>query len=324
MSLSRREFLNIMGCLAGGVVTGWPPSLAAGKLSRFLMGVEDLEELICRLETAQAQPPEPVPALAEMDPPGPEFVEQPAAPAQEPSPDRPSLPDPDQVLAEIGAFPAPPSRPVRFDEHKYSPPKRQLEPSEWSATNRHLPVRLDPQRINAPGERSPAALESAVAYIPFRSPRYVAQPGERVSMCNIAAWDWSRLLQVHLPHWMGDTEMSANMLFRWISNPQAGGALGEGWQPLPADAAQFLANRGVPVFALAENPSPGRHGHVALVYPAEPLKLSYRGRVEPDFATVTNGRWSRNGIKPLSSTFRRLKPAYFVHRSDFIVHEPAL
>ncbi len=311
-----------MGCVAGGVVTGWPVSPAGGKIARLLVGVDDLDDLICRVEAGQEQVIKTHPALPETASEAPKVVEASAEPTPAPAAKEPTLPDPDQVLAEIGAFPAPPARPAHFDEGKYAPLKRQLEPSEWTQHNRHLPIKLDPALVNRPGERSPAALEGAVAYTPFNSPRYVSQPGERASMCNIAAWDWSRLLQVHLPHWMGDTEMSANMLFRWISNPQAGGAQGEGWQPLPADAAQFLANRGVPVFALAENPAPGRHGHVALVYPVEPVKLTYRGRVEPYFATVTNGRWGRNGIKPLSGTFRRFRPTYYVHKSDFVVHTP--
>jgi hypothetical protein len=39
------------------------------------------------------------------------------------------------------------------------------------------------------------------------------------------------------------------------------------------------------------------------------------------FATVTNGR-SRggNGIKDLNSTFRNLKPTYFVHKVDFVLY----
>ena len=91
---------------------------------------------------------------------------------------------------------------------------------------------------------------------------------------------------------------------------------------MEAVVAQLLANRGVPVFALAENPTPGRHGHVALVYPTEPVVRLYDGDVEPNFASVTNGRrWGRNGIKNLRSAFRRLTPTYFVHKSDFIVNQ---
>jgi hypothetical protein len=198
---------------------------------------------------------------------------------------------------------------------------RNLEPSEWNRTNRHLPIKIDPEVVNKPGQRSPQALKRAVAYIPFRSPRYVAAPGERVSLCNIAAWDWSRALQVHLPHWKGDTEMSANMLFRWINHPQAGGVFGEGWQPVEAEAAQLLANRGVPVFALVENTTPGRHGHVALVYPSDTAAQSDVNPADIRFATVTNGRSRRgNGIRSLQDTFRWRTPTYFVHNSDFILN----
>jgi hypothetical protein len=120
---------------------------------------------------------------------------------------------------------------------------------------------------------------------------------------------------------MGETEMSANMLFRWVSHPQAGGVHGEGWQPVEAITAQLLANRGVPVFALAENPRPNRHGHVAMVYPTFPTVRSARGEAHPHFATVKNGRSrTSNGIKSLRDTFRWMTPTYFVHKSDFIVH----
>lgn len=115
--------------------------------------------------------------------------------------------------------------------------------------------------------------------------------------------------------------MSANMLYRWISNQQAGGIYGEGWQSVKADAAQILANRGVPVFALAENTLPGRHGHVAMVYPENQLSLSDQNDGGPYFATVNNGRSrSGNGIKSIGSTFRRLRPTYFVHKHDFVLH----
>jgi hypothetical protein len=107
------------------------------------------------------------------------------------------------------------------------------------------------------------------------------------------------------------------MLFRWISHPQAGGVYGEGWQPVNARAAQLLANRGIPVFALVENPNPRRHGHVCMVYPS----LTNNPSIEPYFATVANGRTrGGNGIKTLRNTFRWLTPTYFVHKLDFIVH----
>jgi hypothetical protein len=221
-------------------------------------------------------------------------------------------------LDKIGRFSEISPRHFVFDENKYSSPKRKLPPAEWSDINRHIPIKIDLEVINKPGERSPAAIKRVVDYTQFNNPRYVAARGERVTMCNIAAWDWSRALQVHLPHWIGETEMSANMLTRWISHPQAGGTYGEGWQPIKARAAQLLANRGVPVFALAENPNPRRHGHVCMVYPS----LTNDPAVEPYFASVANGRsLGGNGIKTLRNTFRWLKPTYFVHKLDFIVHQ---
>jgi hypothetical protein len=229
-----------------------------------------------------------------------------------------TLSDSEKVLEETGYFNSISPKAFMFDENKYSPQKRELDPSEWDRTNRHLPIKIDPTVINRPGERSPQALIRVVAYTPFQNPRYVAARGERATMCNIAAWDWSRALRLHLPHWIGETEMSANMLYRWISHPQAGGVYGEGWQPVKAKPAQLLANRGIPVFALAESLVPGRHGHVAMVYPKNQADQSEAG---PYFATVNNGR-SRggNGIKNLASTFRRLTPTYYVHNHDFIVH----
>jgi hypothetical protein len=221
-------------------------------------------------------------------------------------------------LEKIGRFSEISPRYYVFDENKYSQSKRKLEPAEWKTTNRHMPIKIEPSAINKPGERSPEAIKRVVDYTQFHNPRYVAASGERVTMCNIAAWDWSRALQVHLPHWIGETEMSANMLFRWISHPQAGGIYGEGWQPVNARAAQLLANRGIPVFALSENPNPRRHGHVCMVYPS----LTDNPDLEPYFATVANGRTrGGNGIKTLRNTIRSLTPTYFVHKLDFIVYQ---
>jgi hypothetical protein len=226
-----------------------------------------------------------------------------------------TLTEGERLLGKIGYFNDISPEAFVFDEKKYAPSKRQLELSEWDRTNRHLPIEIDPGVINKPGQRSPGALKRVVEYTKFNNPRYVAAPGERVTMCNIAAWDWSRALQLHLPHWIGETEMSANMLYRWISHPQAGGIYGEGWQPVDSRAAQLLANRGIPVFALAENTTPGRHGHVALVFPVEDQSVGLT------FASVSNGRWrGANGIKSLQNTFRRLTPTFFIHKVDFILH----
>lgn len=228
----------------------------------------------------------------------------------------------ERILKESGYFAKTSPQYFIFDENKYSSPKRKIDPSEWDSTNRHLPIKIDPGVINKPGERSSQALKRVMDYTKFNNPRYVAEPGERVTMCNIAAWDWSRALQLHLPHWIGTTEMSANMLFRWISQPNAGGAYGEGWQPVNANVAQLLAYRGIPVFAMAENPRPGRHGHVALVYPQNPTPQLDDLDAVPYFASVNNGRsHGGNGIKSLNNTFRWLTPTYFVHKHDFIVNQ---
>jgi hypothetical protein len=296
MDLSRREFVKLLGSLVGG----WAISLPQGTATS------------TQADHASAD------ATAENH-----YINP--SPATDPEKDllyqKRGLANGSNGLRElekVGRFSEITPRYYVFDENKYSSPKRKLDPSEWDETNRHLPIKIDPDVINKPGERSPAAIKQVVDYTQFNNPRYVAAPGERVTMCNIAAWDWSRALQVHLPHWIGETEMSANMLFRWISHPQAGGIYGEGWQPIKAKIAQLLANQGIPVFALAENPNPRRHGHVCMVYPS----LTNDPAVEPYFASVANGR-SRggNGIKTLSNTFRWLTPSYFVHKLDFIVYQ---
>ena len=90
---------------------------------------------------------------------------------------------------------------------------------------------------------------------------------------------------------------------------------------MAASAARLLAVRGIPVFALAENPRKGRHGHVALVYPGN-LAPGEDGTVEElYFASVSNGRSrSGNGIKSFGNTFRWLRPTFFVNKIDFVVH----
>lgn len=299
MAITRRAFLQFMGCLVGGWTMAVPRPPAIGSMARFLAGWGDLSSPAPGEQRSPALEGNPVQG-------GPGIIS-----AQEGR----------RLLAELGRYVESRPETFMFDESKYSPLKREIERSDWNATNRHLPIKLDPQVVNRPGERSPEALKEAVAYTGFYNPRYVALPGERASMCNIAAWDWSRALRVHLPHWIGETEMSANMLFRWISHSRAGGVHGEGWQPVSPTAAQLLANQGIPVFALVENPTPGRHGHVALVYPKTPVVRMSDGEVEPNFASVRNGRGrGGNGVMDLRATFRWLQPSYFVHQADFLVH----
>ena len=321
MGLSRREFLNLMGCLMGGWVIVSPESYKLREMARFLVETSESRDLSNLFGTNH---------IEEKDT---DLGNRITNSSNPPSSERglnywkretSNYPETDQVLKEIGYFNKISPKYFVFDENKYSSPKRKLEPLEWKSTNRHLPIKIDPSVINKPGERSPQAIKRVVEYTQFHSPRYVAEPGERITMCNIAAWDWSRALQVHLPHWIGETEMSANMLFRWISHPQAGGIYGEGWQPVKPIAAQLLANRGIPVFALAENSVPGRHGHVSLVYPNISTLRENNNNVGPLFATVNNGH-SRggNGIKNLQNTFRWMKPTYFVHNNDFIVYRDA-
>jgi hypothetical protein len=300
MDLSRREFIKLMGSLVGGWAITLPGQSNLWKL------LSTHADPAVADDSVESHPVNPSPATDELK----EIFYR-----------RRNLATDSKDLREIGKighFSDISPRYYVFDENKYSSSKRKLPPSEWKTTNRHMPIQIDPEVINRPGERGPEAIKRVVEYTQFNTPRYVAASGERVTMCNIAAWDWSRALRVHLPHWIGETEMSANMLFRWISHPQAGGTYGEGWQPIPARAAQLLANRGIPVFALAENPNPRRHGHVCMVYPS----LTNDPAVEPYFASVANGR-SRggNGIKTRSNTFRWLKPTYFVHKLDFIVSQ---
>ncbi|MFN2212091.1 MAG: hypothetical protein ACK2UE_03385 [Anaerolineales bacterium] len=301
MNLSRKEFLNLAAGLIGGWALTWPKRSGISGLAQRISEINEFGERLQRLGSEDLE------AYDREQDPG--------------TPSRAGTKITEPELEKVGSFPDISSKYFVFDENKYSTPKRKLPRSEWTATNRHLPIKIAPEVVNKPGQRSPQALQRVVEYTQFQTPRYVAAPGERASMCNIAAWDWSRALQLHLPHWIGETEMSANMLFRWVSHPRAGGVFGEGWQPVNAEAARLLANRGIPVFALVENTHPRRHGHVAMVYPKNMVTA---GQEDGDlfFATVTNGR-SRggNGIRSLESTFRSLKPTYFVHKFDFIVHQ---
>jgi hypothetical protein len=312
MGISRREFLSLLGSLIGGWVLTMPKSSYFGEMGRMLDKINDLTEF---RDIPDPEAGDGGADRARLNPSASAGTEGGSVRWRR---EIMNIPESERILNEIGHFNDIAPKSFVFDENKYSPPKHKLELSEWSATNRHLPIKIDLRVLNKPGKRSPQALKSVVEYTQFNSPRYVAAPGERITMCNIAAWDWSRALQLHLPHWIGETEMSANMLFRWVSHPQAGGIYGEGWQPVNPRAAQLLTNRGIPVFALAENSAPRRHGHVALVYPTQASDLN----AELYFATVNNGRsHGGNGIKNLRDTFRRLRPTFFVHKNDFVVYQ---
>jgi hypothetical protein len=316
MTVTRKEFLQLLGCLTGGLavvqvdrgsVLGLAKALddLGGGLGSYCRGHDYRCEYPGLYREDEDTKPTPI-----------------ASPDETPQSDDGviSPQESERIFAELGAFNEIGLRSFSFDEGKYSSLKRQIAQPEWTSKNRHLPIVIPKEILNRPGERSPQALMRVIDYTGFGTPRYVSGTGERASMCNIAAWDWSRALQVHLPHWIGETEMSASMLFRWISHSQAGGIYGEGWQPVDATAAQLLANRGIPVFALVESPNPGRHGHVALVYPVPEVTRTPLGQVAPTFASVRNGRRTgSNGIMGLQSAFRSYRPTYFVHKIDFIV-----
>jgi len=303
MTTSRREFLKLFSSLVGGWALFTPMPSILRHTARKLVEMSDL--------------------ISDDSPFNVDVIDTPGGGVSNPSKssNTSTSVDDENVLDEFGYIN--PIAPLGFvfDDNKYSPKKPKIMPSDWDTHNRHLPIYIKQHVINKPGERNPEALKRVVAYTPFNSPRYVAAPGERVTMCNIAAWDWSRALQLHLPHWIGDTEMSANMLFRWISHSQAGGIYGEGWQPVPERAVRPLAQIGIPVFALAENPTPGRHGHVAMAYPKYETYVTSKHDPGIYLASVNNGRrGSGNGIKHLRDTFKYLSPTFFVHKHDFIVY----
>jgi hypothetical protein len=319
MAGSRRDFLKFIGSLIGGWIITIPKAKTIGNMAGILDQPSKTNRQLDIFEAENIDSPGNAGEYCIPNSLTSVYSEQDVCNRQKPGT---AIPEDERILGEIGYFNEISPDNFIFNENKYSMLQRELEPSVWSATTRHLPIKIDPEVINRPGERSAEALRQVIAYTGFDNPRYVAARGERVTMCNIAAWDWSRALQVHLPHWIGETETSANMLYRWISHKQAGGIYGEGWQPVNKRGAQLLADRGVPVFALAENTRPGRHGHVALVYPKKSSDGENQRSEELYFASVANGR-SRggNGIKGFGRTFPWLKPTYFVHKHDFIVYQ---
>jgi hypothetical protein len=86
----------------------------------------------------------------------------------------------------------------------------------------------------------------------------------------------------------------ANAQFEWL---KSNNAVSEGWKPLtggdPYETAQRLANRGLVVIAICENPDPSKPGHIALIMPAE---LTREEMEESGPACIMAGRHNFNKI----------------------------
>lgn len=149
-----------------------------------------------------------------------------------------------------------------------------------------------------------ANVTAAVALLgPAWHPRYQPELGE--TYCNIFAWDVANLLDVPLPHWVGQDgapcevgrgrELSANGLCLWLNTVGPS----YGWAKAGAAEAWAAAQRGALVVATHENP--GGHGHIAVVLPhADALRVAQAGK-----------RCFADG--PIARGFGSKPVAFFVH-----------
>ena len=128
------------------------------------------------------------------------------------------------------------------------------------------------------------------------NPRYRKnQQSENETYCNIFVWDVTKAMGVEIPHWVDEngrsvpqfsgTEQGANDMVDWLE--KFGGD--KGWRKIDVEAAQAMANLGMPVVATWMNP--GGIGHIAMVRPGRMSEkdgpaLAQAGAINSNHTTV--------------------------------------
>lgn len=130
--------------------------------------------------------------------------------------------------------------------------------------------------------RSPETLNKAIDFMDLEgsirySIRDTSGDGKADTMCNIALWDWSRLMGAEIPHHVNDSgdpqepgakgsrELSANNTARWLE--MHGSRFG--WVLASRTVARLYALAGKPACVTWVNPT-GKSGHVAMLRGNQP------------------------------------------------------
>lgn len=144
-----------------------------------------------------------------------------------------------------------------------------LHPYQW--------VDITAPLTGGSAQRSPELLVRIVNQFQVETnARY--RPTAKETFCNIFAADVTRALACPVPHWWNRSELTANVMARWLSKEEG---KANGWSKA-SDAGEAIgfASRGFPVVAVWENRE-GGPGHIAIVLPSEKaaVEIAQAGRV---------------------------------------------
>lgn len=133
------------------------------------------------------------------------------------------------------------------------------------------PITTFPVRVMLE-QRSASAYDAALAQFDVEhSGRY--RPRDRLTFCNIFAWDVTSAMYAEIPHWVtgpdqrpswpasSARELRANQL----KEPLDAGRWG--WSPCSEAHAMVMAAAGHPAVVLWQNPDEEASGHIAMVEP---------------------------------------------------------
>jgi hypothetical protein len=184
---------------------------------------------------------------------------------------------------------------------------------------------LRAQAISPQGERLVKLLDSmdvehlwiAKEYVHWKSGKPIdkpvndEKPHTHCSAFAAAVADRLKIYLLHPPE-HGATDL-ANAQCDWLPGPGAA----QGWQPIatPEDA-QAMANAGNLVVVVYKEDDPKRHGHAAVIRPAE----KSRAQIQSEGPQVAQAGMENFANVPLATGFRHHPSAWEGHRVRFYAH----
>jgi hypothetical protein len=146
---------------------------------------------------------------------------------------------------------------------------------------------------------------------PIDKPVNDEKPHTHCSAFAAAVADRLNIYLLHPPE-HGATDL-ANAQCDWLPGPGAA----QGWQPVSTpEEAQALANAGNLVVAVFKEDDPKRHGHAAVIRPAE----KSRAQIEAEGPQVAQAGMENYSNAPLATGFRHHPGAWENRRVRFYAH----
>jgi hypothetical protein len=146
---------------------------------------------------------------------------------------------------------------------------------------------------------------------PIDKPVNDEKPHTHCSAFAAAVADRLKIYLLHPPE-HGATDL-ANAQCDWLPGPGAA----QGWQPIPTpEDAQAMANAGTLVVAMYKEDDPKRHGHAAVIRPAE----KSRGQIETEGPQVAQAGMENYSNAPLAQGFHHHPGAWDGRKVRFYAH----